>query len=178
MFYIFKKINSYLLTLVMIFQIPCNNSIICMNPPLHRSTISPEMLEMMCNVGLRALNNEKAKQAALAAAKNGSTLAATADSIFGVTGCAYNIWRLGKDVKSYIAPTEAQKARAIAVEEMLEFHKSKKALQNCLINNAHLDRNASGKPKACEDAAHRFARAASDEALDEIINIFNHSYTE
>ncbi len=173
MFYTKKLISTISFTFIFILQTSNNN---CMNHPLPKTAMSEEMLKIIGNIGLRALNNEKTKQAALTAVKNGSKWMAIGDTFFGATGCAYSIWTLGKDVKSYIAPNDEQKAHALAVEEMLELHKSKKYLENCLINNAHDARGISGRPKICEKEARRFAMAAGEEKLNEITATFNNYY--
>ena len=175
MFYSKKNIINFCCAFIVILQASNRN---CMTQPLARAGMSQEMLKRIGEIGLQALNNEKAKKAALAAAQNGSKLAIAADAFVGFTGCTYSIFMLGKDVKSYISPTEEQKTQAITVEEMREFHKSKKALKHCLITNAHCVRGPSGRPIVCEKEVRRFAVAASDEELDEITTTFNNYYTE
>jgi len=106
----------------------------------------------------------------------------------GVCAGAYaftQFWSIGKDVvsigksvKSYVSPSEEEKAHAYIIHEQYEFLKTKKEFRTCLLQKANTERGPSGRPQACEDMARLFAMTAGDGELSKLTKTFNKHYNK
>src|SRR4029077_8895204 len=71
----------------------------------------------------------------------------------GLIMVAKHVYYVGKDVASYMCPSEEKKDRESKAQENFEKRIAKKEFRNCLIKNNKCSRNQFGRPKECEQAA-------------------------
>lgn len=106
-------------------------------------------------------------------------VAAVVGTVAGIGICvnaAIQVYGVGKDVASYVSPSNEQKARALNYQEQYETLSIKRGLRACLIQAVNSERGSSGRPIACEEAARMFAIALGDQELDILTKTFNKHY--
>ncbi len=127
---------------------------------------------------------EGAEKVANAVKDSSSSLAGVATGavwVFGAfTGAfaAKQLWDMGKDVKSYISPSMKEKALELEYREKYALLKARKELKECLSSKTSHKKSQLELPSDCEDFAHAFARASSEEELTKIIRTFNNHYVK
>ncbi len=89
-----------------------------------------------------------------------------------------SIYYLGKDIKSYVSPTMAEKTRLAEAQEKYDLLMARKEFRECFISNSKSPKNSSGIPNVCADVAEFFALTADQDEFNKAMKVFNRLYKD
>lgn len=98
-------------------------------------------------------------------------------SVAGAGACvklAINVYTIGKDVASYVCPSEQRMADVRAIEKEIEVMALKKELRECLIKNRiGAQMGPIGAPVVCEDLIIMLSTRGKADVADKMMAVFN-----
>jgi len=98
----------------------------------------------------------------------------TISAVGACVGLVVNLYDIGKDVKSYLAPSKDEQARAQEVDKQLELIELRRNLRICLIENrASTEKGSLGIPSQCEQAAFLLGTMGAWNEVERMANIIN-----
>ncbi|HEX2977884.1 MAG TPA: hypothetical protein VHO47_02080 [Candidatus Babeliales bacterium] len=110
---------------------------------------------------------------------------AVAGQIIGVAAgvgicilAATQVYTVGKDIHSYLNPTDEEIDRQLKARESFEALHAKREFRKCIMQNHNHEKNESGHPVECEQLAKMFAAMSGKLALDEMTATFKSIYAK
>ncbi|MBI2774735.1 hypothetical protein HYX58_01900 [Candidatus Dependentiae bacterium] len=100
-------------------------------------------------------------------------------TVAGVGICvlaATQVVAVGKDLHSYLNPTDEEIDKQQRARESYEALHAKREFRKCIMQNHNHEKNESGRPAECEQLAKMFAAMNGKQALDEMTATFNSVY--